>query len=53
MLRIDKEEIKGITGARKHCTCANGDKNTKSMKESIKDSKCCEGSECQIEWQDE
>jgi hypothetical protein len=52
MVRINKEEIKGITDNRKKLSCAEGDNNTASVEEEA-GIFCCEDAECLIDWHEE
>lgn len=49
MVRINKEEIKGITDDRKKSSCAAASDNA-AAKENGVGNFCCEGDECQIDW---
>ena len=52
MVRVNIEEIKGITGERKKSSCAAIGDNAAANEE--KGSKqCCKGDECQLEWTDD
>lgn len=53
MVRINKEEIKGITDTRKKSACAEGNNNVASKENKEADAFCCEGDECHLEWADE
>jgi len=47
MVRINKEEIKGITDDRKKSSCAEASDNAAANEGG---NFCCEGDECQIDW---
>jgi len=49
MVRINKQEIKGITGERKCTPIAEAD-NIINIEE--EDNICCNGEECHIDWQE-
>ena len=49
MVRINKEEIKGITGDRKKSSCAAIGDNAAANEEKSSGN-CCEGDECHIDW---
>jgi len=52
MVRLNIEEIKGITGDRKKSSCAAiGD--SASANEEKGGAKCCDGDECHLEWTDD
>ncbi len=49
MVRVNKEEIKGITGDRKKSSCAAIGDNAAANEEKGS-GHCCEGDECRIDW---
>lgn len=52
MVRVNIEEIKGITGERHKSSCAaKGDNAAANEKKTGKF--CCDGEECQLEWTDD
>lgn len=54
MVRINKEEIKGITDDRKRSSCAAAhDNNAAGKEKGSAGASCCEGDKCQIEWTDD
>jgi len=53
MVRINKEEIKGITGDRKQSSCAAESDIAAAIEQDSDGNFCCEGDECQIDWHDD
>ncbi len=55
MVRINKEEIKGITDDRKRSSCAaaHDNSNAAGKEKGGAGAFCCEGDKCQIEWTDD
>jgi len=53
MVRINKEEIKGITDDRKNSSCAEASENAAADNESGAGNFCCEGGECHIDWHED
>ena len=51
MVRINKEEIKGITDDRKKSSCAESDNTARKKRGS--DRFCNEGEECHIDWHED
>ena len=52
MVRVNIEEIKGITGERHKSSCAAKSDNAAKLEEK-KGSFCCDGDECRVEWTDD
>jgi len=52
MVRVNIEEIKGITGERKKSSCAAIGDNAAANEEKSS-GHCCKGNECQLEWTDD
>ena len=53
MVRINKEEIKGITDDRKKSSCAAASDNAILTEEEKGGSFNCDGQECQIDWHED
>lgn len=53
MVRINKEEIKGITDDRKRSSCAAAHDNSNAAGKEKGGTSCCESDKCQIEWTDD
>ena len=53
MVRIRKEEIKGITDSRKKSACAEGNNNVPSKENKEAGTFSCEGDECHIDWHED
>lgn len=53
MVRINKQEIKGITGTRKTAPIAAESDNDAIIIEDEDKNVRCDGDECHIDWQDE
>jgi len=53
MVRINKEEIKGITDDRKKSSCAEAGDNAAANEKGGAGNFCCEGGECQIDWHED
>ena len=54
MVRVNKEEIKGITGKREKSSCAAVSDNKAKATEGDKGGGFhCDGDECQLEWTDD
>ena len=50
MVRINIEEIKGITDDRKKSSCAAASDAAAKEQDGGAGNFCCEGDECQIDW---
>ncbi len=53
MVRINKEEIKGITDDRKKSSCAAVSDNNAAKKEEETGGFCPDGYECHIDWHED
>ncbi len=50
MVRINIEEIKGITDDRKKSSCAAASDNSADSEGGTFNKACCDGEECKIDW---
>jgi len=53
MVRVNKEEIKGITGERHKSSCAAKGDNAAKKEGDKGGAFHCDGDECQLEWTDD